>query len=61
MSTFYAEYKNKKTGEIINVRCIDDYFRHHVYGYLLPDGRILTDAEINREYTRVFEKIESPQ
>ena len=33
MSTFYKDYKSKKSGSIVKFVCIDDYFGHHQYGY----------------------------
>lgn len=52
MSSWIRNYKHK-SGEIHKVFAIDDYFRAHEYGFKLPDGRVLTADEFEREYEEV--------
>jgi hypothetical protein len=37
MSSYYTKVKIKKTGEIVDVLAIDDYFSRHEYGYKIAD------------------------
>jgi hypothetical protein len=50
MSSFSAQAEHKGTGEIVDVWCIDDYFGHHNYGYVINQSKALTDEEFEREY-----------
>lgn len=53
MSSYYAEFKNKKTGHIARVLCWDDYFGRHKYGYVFNDDTVLTEDEMSEQYRRV--------
>lgn len=42
--------EHKESGEEHEIFAIDDYFKHHVYGYKLPTGKIVTEDELERLY-----------
>ena len=59
MSSFCAQFRNKKTGEVHNFHCRDDFFGRHRYGYVLDiDGhkRVLNEDEMQQEYERLTEE-----
>lgn len=49
MSSFPAIFRNRKTGETVNVFCMDDYFGRHLYGYKFPDDRVLSKNDLIAE------------
>jgi len=52
MSSFKMNAKHKKTGEIHSVWCLDDYFGHHIYGYIpnIEGGEVMKVEEFERLY-----------
>ena len=52
MSSYTSNYKNKETGEIIEIFAIDDYFGAHKYGYKFPDGKVMREKEFYEKFTR---------
>ena len=51
MSNFEATCKNRKTGEISSVICIDDYFGKHQYGYKVDDNiHIYNEEYFSKHY-----------
>lgn len=50
MSSYMEKFRNKKTGEIVEVSCLDDYFGKHHYGYVISDMPALTEEQFHREY-----------
>lgn len=50
MSNFTIELKHKETKELHKISCMDNYFAHHIYGYRLPDERVLTHKQLLLEY-----------
>lgn len=53
MSSFVMNAKNKKTGELIEVLAIDDYFGRHQYGYSIGNkGAVYRENEFFDQYTR---------
>ena len=65
MSTYVGKAKNKNTGEVVNILCIDDYFAPRVYGFQVGKtgedpriedwkkeftGKVYTWNEIREEY-----------
>jgi hypothetical protein len=53
MSSFKIKAVNKKTGELHDVWCLDDYFGKHRYGYIpnSGEGEGMTEDDFYREYT----------
>lgn len=49
MSSYTIKVKHRKTGEIHEIFCHDDYFGKHQYGYKTPDG-YLDEKIFGREY-----------
>ena len=50
MSSYTLTLKHKATGNTYTIDALDNYFGHHVYGYRLPDGRILNAEELEGIY-----------
>lgn len=50
MSSFITKAKHKKSGEIHEIFCHDDYFGPHKYGYRTPANKVLNQAEFDRQY-----------
>lgn len=58
MSSFKTKFRNKSTGEIHEVLCLDDYFGRHNYGYeLVGASRVLGEDEFKHQYERIREVI----
>lgn len=55
MSSFYATFRNKETGEIVKALCWDDYYGRHQYGYKVGMGIPLTEEEMLNKYERVHD------
>lgn len=53
MSSFIKKFRNKKTGEIVEVFAIDDYFGSHEYGYKLPNGTVYREEQFYNMYEEV--------
>lgn len=49
MSTFKIKARDKKTGTMHDVLCIDDYFGKHKYGYVCGD-KVMTKSEFYEQY-----------
>ncbi len=52
MSSWIRNYKHT-SGEIHKVFAIDDYFGSHIYGFKLPDGRVLRVDDFEKEYEEI--------
>ncbi len=52
MSSYSFKAKNKETGEIFEVRAMDDYFGHHRYGYKIDD-HTMTEDYFNERYEEI--------
>jgi len=52
MSSFKMKARNKKTGELHDVWCLDDYFGRHRYGYIPNngEGEGMTEDDFYKEY-----------
>jgi hypothetical protein len=52
MSSFTLIAKNKTTGELTQIYCIDDYFGKHKYGYIpnIAGGEALTFEQFENLY-----------
>lgn len=51
MSSYIAKFKNKKTGEVVDIFCADDYFGKHRYGYAESiNGNVMRENEFYRLY-----------
>jgi hypothetical protein len=48
------EAVHKRTGDIVKVWCLDDYFGRHKYGYIIrgDDKNALTESEFYKVYKR---------
>ena len=61
MSSYNIKARNKKTGEIVQVACIDDYFAHRVYGYIINssvfDGKKKENALTWKEFSKQYEEV----
>jgi len=56
MSSFITTAINKKSGEDVQVYCLDDYFGRHRYGYIIDDdSNVLTEQEFKKNYEIVRE------
>lgn len=49
MSSFDTKARNRKTGEVVNVFCHDDFFGHHEYGYSI-NGHYMNEIDFRRQY-----------
>lgn len=51
MSSFNEKAKCLKTGDIVNISCIDDFFGNRIWGYLIGDTSAVLDIEeFNKKY-----------
>ena len=50
MSNYTLTLKHKETGEIHTINVIDNYFESRVYGYRLPNGRIIHGDNLEEIY-----------
>lgn len=50
MSSFKITARYKKTGEVKEVWCLDDYFGRHRYGYVIDKEDVLTEEQFYRLY-----------
>ena len=57
MSSWIRDYRNKETGEVVEVFAIDDYLGAHIYGYKLPSGEVLTEDKFSALYEDVRDDI----
>lgn len=53
MSSFTIQARNKETGDLCEVDCIDDYFGRHQYGYIVNGGRAIQWETFDRMYEEV--------
>jgi hypothetical protein len=55
MSSFKIKARNKKTGEVHDVWCLDNYFGKHKYGYTPNggEGEGLDEEDFYREYETI--------
>lgn len=51
MSNFYTQAKNRKTGDIVDVMCSDNFFGQHRYAYFVDGSeKPLAETEFSRMY-----------
>ncbi len=50
MSNYTIKAKHKKTGEIHEIFCHDDYYSGHKYGYKTLDGRYINEKTFCERY-----------
>ena len=55
MSNYKTKARNKKTGEVVEVSALDDYFGKHNYGYKVGD-RVYDQYDFD-EVFEIFEII----
>lgn len=60
MSSYTIKARNKQTGEVHTVWCIDDYFGRHQYGYsvLGRTGQEGDNALTEEEFEATYERVE---
>ena len=53
MSSFKITALHKKSGEVHEVWCMDDYFGRHIYGYIpnIQGGKAMREAGFYSAYT----------
>lgn len=49
MSNFMTKARHRRTGEVREILCLDDYFGQHKYGYIWED-KAMTECEFMEEY-----------
>ena len=61
MSSYYTKVKVKRTGEIIDVMALDDYFGSHKYGYKVDNGRKKSPIYRESEIEEIKEDSNAPR
>lgn len=55
MSNFFADFRNKHTGEVVSVYCCDDYFGKHEYGFMVQGTNVFLRQDT---FDKNFERVE---
>jgi len=52
MSNYTVKAKDKKTGEVVDVHCLDDFYGKHEYGYQVEGSNFVMDS---KAFNNMFE------